>query len=81
MVLIGSSLTIVLGMFYLVNAYIETTVWFVRQRHFMSVQFLITDVGVLVAAPFMWPFLRWYFRNDEELKPGWPGDFNARDGI
>ena len=74
-----SSLAIVFGMFYLVNAYIETAVWFVRQRRFISIQMLLTDIGVLVAAPLMWPLLKWIFRNDEELRPGWPGDFGPVD--
>ncbi len=47
----------------------------------MSLRFLLTDVGVLIAAPIMWPLIKWYFRNDEELRAGWPGDFGGeRDG-
>ena len=72
-----TSLGIVLSMFYLVNAYIETTVWFIRQRNLIGIKLMSIDIGILIVAPLMWPWLRWIYRNDEELRPGWPGDFDA----
>ncbi|KKM66209.1 hypothetical protein LCGC14_1483430 [marine sediment metagenome] len=76
-------------MFYLVNAYIEMTVWYIRQEHLWYIngdtmyneshlQYRVANIVSLALAPLFWLPYKILFRNDEELKPGWPGDFEGR---